>query len=65
MRSPVLPVVVEPNADLDRIPYGASVGLKTLAPGRYVLKVTVTDRTTQTPARPVKSSSMSSDLLLL
>ena len=42
--SPVLPLVVEPNADLARIPYGANVGLKTLAPGRYVLKVTVTDR---------------------
>jgi hypothetical protein len=42
--SPVLPVVVEANADLARIPYGANVGLKTLAPGRYVLKVTVTDR---------------------
>ena len=42
--SPVLPVVVEQNADLARIPYGANVGLKTLAPGRYVLKVTVTDR---------------------
>ena len=27
-----------------RIPYGANVGLRTLAPGRYVLKVTVTDR---------------------
>ena len=42
--SPVLPVVVEANADLARIPYGAKVGLKTLAPGRYVLKITVTDR---------------------
>jgi hypothetical protein len=42
--SPVLPVVVEPNAESARIPYGANVGLKTLAPGRYVLKVTVTDR---------------------
>ena len=42
--SPMLPVVVETNADLARIPYGANVGLKTLAPGRYVLKVTVTDR---------------------
>jgi hypothetical protein len=42
--SPVLPVVVEANADLARLPYGANVGLKTLAPGRYVLKVTVTDR---------------------
>jgi hypothetical protein len=42
--SPVLPVVVETNSDLARIPYGANVGLKTLAPGRYVLKVTVNDR---------------------
>jgi hypothetical protein len=42
--SPVLPVVVEPNTDRARIPYGANVGLKTLAPGRYVLKLTVTDR---------------------
>ncbi len=42
--SPVMPVVVEPNSDLARIPYGANVGLKTLSPGRYTLKVTVTDR---------------------
>ncbi|HEU4766418.1 MAG TPA: VWA domain-containing protein, partial [Pyrinomonadaceae bacterium] len=42
--SPVLPVVVEPNGDLARIPYGANVGLKSLVPGRYVLIVTVTDR---------------------
>jgi VWFA-related protein len=48
--SPLLPVVVEPNADLARIPYGANVGLKTLAPGRYVLKVTVTDRNANTSA---------------
>ena len=48
--SPVLPVVVEPNADLARIPYGANVGLKTLAPGRYILKVTVTDRTANASA---------------
>ena len=48
--SPVLPVVVEANADLARIPYGANVGLKTLAPGRYVLKVTVTDRNANTNA---------------
>jgi len=43
--SPLLPVAVEANSDLARIPYGANVGLKSLAPGRYVLKVTVTDRT--------------------
>jgi VWFA-related protein len=42
--SPLLPVAVEANSDLTRIPYGANVGLKSLAPGRYVLKVTVTDR---------------------
>ena len=48
--SPVLPVVVEGNSDLARIPYGANVGLKTLAPGRYVLKVTVNDRNANTSA---------------
>lgn len=42
--SPMMPVVMEPNTDPARIPYGANVGLKTLAPGRYVLRVTVTDR---------------------
>jgi hypothetical protein len=50
MASPVLPVAVEPNSDLARIPYGAGVGLKTLAPGRYVLKVTINDRTANTSA---------------
>lgn len=48
--SPVLPVVVEGNSDLARIPYGANVGLKTMAPGRYVLKVTVNDRNANTSA---------------
>ena len=48
--SPVLPVVVEANSDLARIPYGANVGLKNLAPGRYVLKVTVNDRNANTSA---------------
>lgn len=43
--SPIRPVIVEPNTDLARIPYGAVVALKTLAPGRYVLRVTVNDRT--------------------
>jgi hypothetical protein len=42
--SPVLPVQIEPNADPARIPYGAGVSLKTLAPGRYVLRVTISDR---------------------
>jgi VWFA-related protein len=48
--SPVMPVAVDSNADPARIPYGAGVGLKTLAPGRYVLKVTVTDRNANTSA---------------
>lgn len=48
--SPVLPVVVEGNSDLARIPYGANVGLKNLPPGRYVLKVTVNDRNANTSA---------------
>lgn len=42
--SPVRPIAIEPNTDLSRIAYGAGVSLKTLTPGRYVLKVTVTDR---------------------
>jgi hypothetical protein len=48
--SPVMPVAIEPNTDAARIPYGAGVGLKTLAPGRYVMKVTVTDRNANTSA---------------
>jgi hypothetical protein len=48
--SPVMPVVVEANSDPARIAYGANVGLKTLAPGRYVLKVTVNDRNANTSA---------------
>jgi hypothetical protein len=43
--SPIRPIVIEPNTDLERIPYGAAIALKSLAPGRYVLKVTVNDRT--------------------
>jgi VWFA-related protein len=42
--SPVRPIPIEPNTDLARIPYGAGVSLKTLTPGRYVLRVTVSDR---------------------
>jgi VWFA-related protein len=48
--STVLPVMVEAGTDVARIPYGANVGLKTLAPGRYVLKVTVNDRNAKTSA---------------
>ena len=50
MASPPLPVAVEPNSDLARIPYGAGVALKTLNPGRYVLKVTINDRNANTNA---------------
>jgi len=42
--SPVLPITIEPNTDMARIPYGGGVALKTLQPGRYVLRVTVNDR---------------------
>jgi hypothetical protein len=42
--SPVRPIPIEPNTDPTRIPYGAGVSLKTLAPGRYVLRVTISDR---------------------
>ncbi|HEX2270567.1 MAG TPA: hypothetical protein VHH35_13565 [Pyrinomonadaceae bacterium] len=50
MASPLLPVAVESNSDLARIPYGAGVALKTLNPGRYVLKVTINDRNANTNA---------------
>ena len=42
--SPIMPVAIEPGIDPARIPYGAGVSLKTLTPGRYVLRVTVKDR---------------------
>jgi VWFA-related protein len=50
MASPVLPVAVEAGSDLARIPYGAGVALKTLNPGRYVLRVTINDRNANTNA---------------
>ena len=42
--SPVRPITLEPNTDVARIPYGAGIALKSLPPGRYVLRVTVNDR---------------------
>lgn len=48
--SPVLPIAIEPNTDLARIPYGGGVALKSLSPGRYVLRVTVNDRNGNTSA---------------
>ena len=47
--SPVRPIEID-KTDLARIPYGATVGLKTLPPGRYVLRVTVSDRNANTRA---------------
>ncbi len=47
--SPVRPIEID-KTDLARIPYGATVALKTLPPGRYVLRVTVNDRNTNTRA---------------
>jgi hypothetical protein len=43
--SPRRPIVIEPNTDLTRIPYGGAVALKSLTPGRYVLRVSVNDLT--------------------
>jgi hypothetical protein len=34
--------------DLERIPFGEELALKTLAPGKYDLKVTVTDDVART-----------------
>jgi hypothetical protein len=36
-------VVAENVSDFTRIPYGADVPLQDLQPGRYLLKVTITD----------------------
>ena len=47
--SPVRPIEID-KTDPARIPYGATVGLKNLAPGRYVLRVTVNDRNANTRA---------------
>jgi hypothetical protein len=48
--SPVRPIVLDDKTDLARIPYGATVALRTLPPGRYVLRVTVNDRNANTSA---------------
>jgi VWFA-related protein len=48
--SPVLPIAIDDKTDLGRIPYGASVALRTLPKGRYVLRVTVNDRNARTRA---------------
>ncbi len=43
-------VPIEATTDLRRIPYGGSFPLNALAPGRYHLLITITDRSTQTSA---------------
>ncbi len=48
--SPVRPIAIEDKTDLARIPYGATVALRTLPPGRYVLRVTVNDHNANTRA---------------
>jgi hypothetical protein len=48
--SPVRPIEMEPNGDPARIAYGGGVALKTLTPGRYVLRVTVNDRSSNDSA---------------
>lgn len=46
--SPQQKVGLDANTDLARIVYGADIALKTLPPGRYFLKVTVTDAVAKT-----------------
>jgi VWFA-related protein len=48
--SPVRKLVLAPGADLARIPYSADIALQSLPAGRYILQVTITDRTAQTNA---------------
>lgn len=48
--SPVRPIVIDDKVDLARIPYGATVALRTLPKGRYVLRVVVNDRNANTSA---------------
>jgi hypothetical protein len=48
--SPLLPIAIDDKADPARIPYGASVALRKLPPGRYILRVTVNDRNANTRA---------------
>jgi VWFA-related protein len=48
--SPLRKVVVEAGADAARIPYGADIALQTLPAGRYLLKVTITDKVAKTTA---------------
>lgn len=42
--SPVRKLALEPGGDAARIPYGADIKLNTLSPGRYLLRIEITDR---------------------
>jgi VWFA-related protein len=48
--SPVRTIMIDDKTDLARIPYGATVQLRALPPGRYVLRVTVNDHNANTRA---------------
>jgi VWFA-related protein len=48
--SPLRKITLEAGADPARIPYGADIALKNLPAGRYLLQVTVNDRTAQANA---------------
>lgn len=50
VNSPARKITLEANGDPARIPYGADIGLKTLPAGRYLLKVTITDRNSNASA---------------
>jgi hypothetical protein len=43
-------ITLDATTDVARIPYGADIALKNMPPGRYLLQVTINDRTAQTSA---------------
>ena len=50
INSPARKLAIAPGTDLTRIPYGADIALQSLPAGRYLLQVTVSDRTAKTSA---------------
>ena len=53
LSSPQRRLNIEGQQDMERLPFGDELALKTLAPGRYDLKVTVTDTVAGTSATQV------------
>jgi VWFA-related protein len=53
LSSPQRRLNIEGQQDMERLPFGDELALKTLAPGRYDLKVTVTDSVAGTSATQV------------